>query len=430
MPPAPTGGLEVTVVSADPTVLRLSATDDAVGAGSLTLTVPAGQSSRTIYVQGVSGRTGSVTTTVSAPAYTTGSATQTVAPPALDIAGLGSGTTTLSANDEFYVRVGVLNAAGTGISAYQNVQPGAGALTVTVANANAGVAQLVRTGGATQSATVQIPERASQSPTTVATGGVALDPLGAGTTTVTVSAPGATPIAGSQQVVTVSAPALSVSGTRVGAGLQASVSVSLGAPAPVGGLEIVVTSSSPAVLQLAASAAATSGSGTVTLVVAAGQTSATLYLRGVPGQLGTATVTAAAPGYTNGSAAQTVALPRLEITGLSSSVGAAAASDPFYVRVGVSNAAGTGIAAYQDVQPGAGPLAVTVTNANAAAAQLVRTGGAAQSVTVHVPEGASQSPTTLAAGGVALDPLAAGATTVSVSAAGAVGASQAVTVTP
>jgi hypothetical protein len=388
--PAPAGGLAVAVSSADASVLRLAATDDDAGTGSLTVTIAAGQSSRTIYLMGVPGRTGSVTTTVSAPGYAGGSATHVVAPITLDLASLGSSTTTLSANDEFYARVGVLNAAGTGIAAYQNVHPGAGPLVVSLANGNAGVGQLVRTGGAAQTATVQIPEGASQSPTTVAAGGVAFDPIGAGTTTVTASAPGATPIAASSQSISVSAPAISIASTRVGAGLQTSVSITLGAPAPAGGLEVAVASSSPTVLQLAASAGATVGSGTTTLTVAAGQSSATLYLRGVAGQAGTATVTAVAPGYTNGTASQTVAAPMLDFASLSSTIGASAASDAFYVRVGVVNAAGTGISAYQNVQSGAGPLVVTLANGNAAVAQLVRTAGAAQSVTVQIPEGASQ----------------------------------------
>ena len=65
------------------------------------------------------------------------------------------------------------------------------------------------------------------------------------------------------------------------------------------------------------------------------------------------------------------------------------------------------------------------------AGKSVRTAGAAQSHTLVVAAGASRTPNTVAAGGVAFEPLAAGSTSVGLTAAGAVSIGPVnVTVTP
>jgi hypothetical protein len=71
----------------------------------------------------------------------------------------------------------------------QNVRAG-GSLTVTVTNSNAVAAQLVTQAGGAQSRTVVIAAGVNTSPTTVAIGGIAFDPLQVGDTTVTASIPG------------------------------------------------------------------------------------------------------------------------------------------------------------------------------------------------------------------------------------------------
>jgi len=427
------GGVTVTLASSAPELFHLATSSSAPGAAApLAIAFGPGETSKTVYLNAAAG-TGTATFTVTAPGYTAASAVQTAAPIGLDIANLGATTTTLSVNDEFYVRVGVVNAAGTAIGSYQNVRPGAGPLAVTVSNSSGAVGQLVRTGAAAQSLVFQIAEGALNTPTTVAAGGVAFDPIGGGTTTVSVTAPGVTPLASASQTVTVNAPALTVGSTRVGAGLQTSVTVTLGAPAPAGGLEVALVSSSPAVLRLATNGTSAASDGAVTLTIPAGGTSGTLYLRGVPGMSGTATVTASAPGFTNGANTQTVAPIALDIANLASSMSAGAANDEFYVRVGVLNAAGTAIGAYQSVQPGAGALAVTLSSSNSNVAGLVAPLGTGSHVNVMIAEGQQNTPTSAAAGGVALDPHAAGSTVVTATASGATpipASSQAVTVNP
>ena len=89
----------------------------------------------------------------------------------------------------FSVNIGVLNASG-GFASIQALRVGAPSVTVTVSHTNTAVGQLVTTSGPGQSRTVTIAAGQSNSPTTVAAGGVAFDPIGGGSTTVTATAGG------------------------------------------------------------------------------------------------------------------------------------------------------------------------------------------------------------------------------------------------
>jgi hypothetical protein len=317
----------------------------------------------------------------------------------------------------------------------QPIRAGGSALPIVIVNSNAAVAQLVTSGGAAQSRIVTIPIGTSRSPSTVSGGGIAIDPIGSGTTTVTALVSGVTSLPGASRTVTVSAPGMTISGgMRVGSGLRyGSFTVNLGAPAGPGGVPVTLTSSSDAVLRVSPIVASAVGTGSITLTVNAGESSASFYIHGMEGRTGTVTLTATAPGYTNGTGTAVVVAPAIEITGLTASMSASAANDPFEVRLGALNTAGTGLFDEQVVRPGGTPITVTVTNGTAAVADLVTTAGAAQSRTVTIAVGASRSAGTVAAGGVAFDPHAAGSTTVQLSAPGVVTAStgtQTVTVTP
>ena len=70
------------------------------------------------------------------------------------------------------------------------------------------------------------------------------------------------------------------------------------------------------------------------------------------------------------------------------------------------------------MRAGGGDLTATVSNENAAVGQLVTTLTTDQSVTVAIVEGQHRSASTVAAGGVAFDPLAGGTTTVNAFIAG------------
>jgi hypothetical protein len=415
--PAGPGGLPVTLTSSNPNVLELSATETGTGEGSIVITVPQGQSTATFWIQGVENATGTATVTPSATGYGgVASAAVAVRPAIVDIVGLSTTPTTLSPDDPFQARVGVATAALNTVQTEQAARAG-NPIAVSVTNGNAAVAELELSGGAVQSGTVTIPVGQARSPLTVAAGGVALDPLGVGTTTVAVSSAQALEATAATQVVTIDAPeiTMNVGGARVGSGLvYGTYVVSLEAPAGPGGVTVTLASSNAGVLQLSTTETA-AGAASVAVTVPQGQSSATFWIQGVESTTGTATITASAAGYTNGTASVTVVPAVLELLGVPTSLPAGGADDPFQVRVGAANAAGTAIQTEQAVRAG-NALTATVTNGNAAAARLAFAGGPAQSGTVTIAVGQARSPGTAAAGGVALDPLAAGTTTVSASA--------------
>ncbi|MEO8337647.1 MAG: hypothetical protein ABI664_21905, partial [bacterium] len=388
-------------------------------------------------MHGNNGAAGSATVSASATGYTTTtSAAIDVAGAAVDIISLPTSTTTLSLDDEFQLRVGVVDAAGTSIYQEQQVRPGTATLAFTVTNSNSGVAQLTTSAGSGQSRTVSMASGQSRSATTVAAGGIAFDPLAAGTTTVIAAAPGVVTAAGGSVIVTINAPTftISVGGGRVGAGLRSQVSsIFLGAPAPAGGLAVTLTSSNASVMRVSDDGATTVGTATAVLNVPVGTSYVFFYMHGVEGAAGTVTVTASAPGFTDATASETVAAKALDLFGIPTSTTAGAADNEFFARIGVVDASGTTLYQEQEVRPGGTTVVVTLTNSNAAVARLTTTAGSAQTRTVSIAPGLARSPSTVATGGVAFDPLAAGNTTVSGTAPGVIvvpEASVTVTVTP
>jgi trimeric autotransporter adhesin len=428
---APVGGVPVTLTSSDGSVLQLSATESAVGQNSIVVTVPQGQTTASFWIQGVENTTGTATVAASAPGFTgTTSGAVTVRQAMIDIIGLSTTPTTLSPDDPFQVRLGVANSAFTAVQTEQAARAG-NPITVTVANGNAAVAELEFSGGAAQTGTVVIPVGQERSPATVAAGGVALDPLGSGTTTVTATSAQTLEATAATQTVTIDAPSitLNVNGARVGSGLvYGTYSVTLEAPAGPGGVPVTLTSSTGSVLQLSATQAA-AGQGSIVVTVPQNQSSATFWIQGVEGATGTVTVTATAAGHTNGTASVSVVPAVIDLIGLTATTTAGAVDDAFQVRVGAANVAGTAVQTEQSVRAG-NALTVTVTNGTAAVGRLAFAGGPAQSGTVTIAAGQARSPATVAAGGVAFDPLAAGSTAVSATTPGATaGTNATVTVT-
>ena len=254
------------------------------------------------------------------------------------------------------------------------------------------------------------------SPTTVAAGGVAFDPIGGGTTSVSASATGvraAVPV-----TVTVSSPGMTLLSVPalVGAGLMAGGGTArLGATAH-GGVTVRITSSNPELL-LVSRTPTTAAGAFVDVPVANGSTDASYWVHGVEEARGTVTLTATAPGFTQTQATTTVAETGLQLQNVPGSTTTLSPDSAFSVNIGVLNASGA-IAQFQAVRTGAAPLSVTISHTNPAVAQLVSTSGAGQTRTVTIVAGDTNSPTTVAAGGVAFDPIGGGTTTVSASATG------------
>jgi len=354
---------------------------------------------------------------------------------ALDISSLSTTATSLSADDPFWIRVGLPNAARTALNALQPPRAGA-PLTVTITNSNPAVAQLVTTALTGQQVTVTLPAGQLNSATTVAQGGVALHALGSGSSTVSATIPGFLSTTAAAPTVTVDAPTISLSSfpTTIGAGLQVENFSANLAAAQHGGVTVHIASSNPAVALVSANDT-TAGSASIDVFVANGFSTASFVVQGVENAPvpATVTITASAAGFTNVSGTATVVQPALRIVGLTASTAAAAADDPFQVQIGVPNVNRTDLVAVQVIRAGGTPLTVTVANSNAAVAQLRTSTGTAQTATVTIAVRQSSSPTSVVTGGVALDPLTPGQTTVSASIPGFVvtnAGSVAVTISP
>ncbi|MDH3496619.1 MAG: hypothetical protein OER21_07645, partial [Gemmatimonadota bacterium] len=428
--PAPAGTV-VRVTSADPAVVLVAPNATTPGAAFIDITLSTGTSSFSYYIQGVEGATGSAVMTASAPGYTNGTATMTVVQPALDVIFLTTTTTSLSPNDPFQVRIGVPNAANQFMSIEQAIRAGGTAVTATVTTSNAGVGQLVTeslTGG-TVTTTIAVGQ--ARSPSSVTNGGIEFDPLTAGATTVSATIPNFIALPSASVAVTVSTPTLTLFSQTVGSGLQYNTSGTLGAPAPAGTV-VRITSSNPSVA-LVAPDASTPGTPFIDLALATGVNSFGYYVQGAEGATGTVSLTATASGYTDGSTTATVAPPAVDIIFLNATTTVGAADDPFQLRIGVPNTTNQFMSIEQAIRAGGTAVTATVTSSDGAVAQLVTQSVTGTSVTVSIATGQTRSPSTVAAGGVAFDPLAVGTSTVAGSIPGFVSlptASVSVTVNP
>src|SRR5574341_848043 len=449
--PAPAGGVEVTLTSSDATRLLVApAAIPGVGGGrSVVVTIPEGATSAAFSLQGVESAVGSATVTATATGHTAGTSTAvSVEAPVLTVVDLSTNVAAAAPDDEFVVRLGITTTSGgtTFGTAQALRQGGPGALSATVTTSNAPAGTLVTSGGSGASQLVTILPGQSDSPATVAAGGIAFNPndgAGNATTTVAVTVPGVGWSTGATQLVTVSSPTLSVSLgtlTRLGAGLEVSAccTVTSNQPAPAGGLVVTLTSTDAMRLRVAETPIpAAGGNGVLTVLIPEGSTSAPFSLQGVEGTSGTAMVMASASGYQAGtSAAVSIEPPVLTLSNLAATLSPSAANDEFGVRVGLpTTPGGTTFGTAQALrQGGPGALTVTVTSSEAAAGTLVTTTGSGLSKEVSIAPGQSESATSVATGGIAFDPenTATGqTTTVSASAVGVgstTGASQFVTV--
>jgi hypothetical protein len=257
--------------------------------------------------------------------------------------------------------------------------------------------------------------------------GFTRDDLSAGTHVIVLTATDSGGLTGTDSVtITVAAGpgSITLEDVTVGSGLMVASGGALLPAAPPGGTTVRIESSNPARVLLSLNSA-TAGTASIELALAEGVTVLGFWVHAVEGQTGAATLTATAAGFADGTATATAVQTQLSFQGLSASINVNAPDQPFRVRVAVPN-----LPNEQLVRRGGGGLEVTVASSNAAVARLVTSTAAGASVTARIPEGATLTPATVAAGGVALDPLTVGSTTITAAAAGAAGAEQQVTVNP
>lgn len=415
------GGVTVTVKSSNPAVALVSPNATTPGTDSIQVNVLNGSTSLNYYAQAVEGQVGSATITASAPGFSNGTASFTVVQPAAEVVGLPSSTTSLSSDSPFYLQVGVPNGQNTGLSYVQNVRPGiaGGGLTATFVSDTPAVGTLVNLNGTAATRTATIVPGLYYTPTTVASGGVAFHPVSTGVTTVTGTVSGFIQVTTATRAVTVTQPGLTVGGLNItGGGLMTSGSVFLGA-GNHGGVTVTVKSSNPAVA-LVSPNSTTPGSDSIQVQVLNTNTSFSYFVQGVEGQTGSATVTASAPGFSNGSTSISIVTPGIEIQGIPTATTSLSADNPFYAQIGVPNGQNTGLSYVQNVRPGVsgGGIVATFVTDTPSVGILVDSTGAAATRSAVIPPGLYYSPTTVASGGVAFHPLTTGTTFTSVSSPG------------
>jgi hypothetical protein len=417
------GGVNVVIKSTNPALLRIAATQNAVGGDSIVYAMANGQTYFSYYIQAMEGvaDTGiaNALVTITAPGFSSGTATHVIRRPAFQLENLPSTTTTLSDSSSLYVQIGYTLPGYGYLYESQNLRAGAAPVTVTVFNGTPGVGQLVgrivRGPGDTlitrgDTAQAQIPPLNYY--TQPWPGALSFRPLTAGTTTVTATIPGYDPTTYGSRSVTVSAPGISLYETTVGSGLQKSWYGYLAA-SNHGGVNVVVKSSAPSVARVSPDQS-TPGTDSIVIFVPDGQNSLTYYVQGMEGQTGTVTTTARASGFIDGTTALNVVAPAVGIYGLPGSVSLGQQPDSvaFYAEVGIPSSGNQSLAEGQTVRAGGTAVTVTLTSSAAAIGELVTSSQRGASVTLQLQPGQYYTPTTVAAGGVAFKKLSQGSTIV------------------
>lgn len=411
------GGVSVTITSRDPTTVLVSPDPNTAGSASIAIPVADGQSLAYFYVQALEGQTGPVFVDVTAPGFDPDSALITVAQPAVDIVSLSQSTTTLTADDVFYMRTGVANGQQTALSEVQAVRAGGAAVDITVTSSNTGAGLLITSADTASTFVQTVQPITSNTPTSLATGGVAFAPVGAGVTTVTATATGFITTSNASRAVTVSQPTLSVNGYRVGSGLQyGNLNASLSAT-DHGGVTVRLESTDPQTL-LVSPNDSTPGTAFIDVPVADGGNLARYYIQGVEGATGTADVRVTAPGFAADSATNTVEPPHIEMVGLLNSQNTFGADDAFQVRIGVPFSGGSSLQILQTIRAGGAPVDFTVNNSNSGVGQLETSATTGSTIVMTIPVGEFWTPSSVATGGIAFDPLGIGTTVVTATAPG------------
>jgi hypothetical protein len=408
------GGVTVVVKPLNPAVARIAPDNATAADDSLVIALPNGSVNFSYYLHGMDGVVDSTPLIAYATGFTPDTSMVRVPQAGFDISSLTATYTTQTVNDLFMVRLGVPNAGNTSLSTIQNRRFGGTALTTTVTNGNAAIADLVTTGGPADQATAQITAGTSSTPATLAAGGIEFDPIGAGSTTVSATIPGYLAMNTATVNVTITAPVINISSTTVGAGLATTVNAALGSsnhPAD----SVTLTSSQPSVLLLAKDLTSP-GSASIRIPMAANATNFSFVAMGVEGQTGAPLITAEFPGFTDGTTTGTVRPAGIDISGLTTSFTTTSADDGFIARIGPAAVGNGSLSITQPIRFGGTPLTVTVTSSNAAVGRVKTSTDSGASVTVSILVGQSSSPS--GTGGVSFDPLSAGNTTVAVSAPG------------
>ncbi len=356
---APAGGQQVTLSSSDSSKAVVAAQATDAGAGSVSLTVPAGQTSINAYVQGLAS-SGAVTLTASSNGFTAGSGTVSLTPSGIVLAGPGgvgapNFTTSQGQNTTLTLSSArldsSLNFAGVqalrgGFNTSVNVtssSPGVGTITTSPVNLN----------GGSSNATTQFNAASSGSATLTAVVPSGFSQPAQGGNIVTANVAAQTP--------------LSPASVTVGKGLEVPASVSLTSPAQAGGLVVTLTSNDPNSVLLSTTPTG-SGSSSISVTIPAGATqSPNYYIYGLANS-GSATYSASASGFGTSNGTVTLAPSGIVVAGpagvgvstLSTTPGAPATTLTVYSALLTQ---GLAFVAPQAIAGGS-PVSVNVTSSN------------------------------------------------------------------
>jgi hypothetical protein len=429
------GGVYVHIESSDSAIALVSTSPSVPGSLSVDVFIPNGVNQGNFYIYGVEDTTGAPTVTASAPGFVPANATVDVMTPALRIVGLATLIDTFDPLDPIIAQIGTPKADLSNLQELQYVRPGGSGLTVTMESSDAGVGLLLTLADTSAIATTTIAAGEYQSPYGIALGGVAFDGISIGSTDVTASIPGFVATAAGSVTVNVTQPGIAMQNFPLyglGSGLQSDgVRARLGASVH-GGVTVRIFSGDPQILLLSTHADS-AGTDTVDVFVPDNQTDATFYLHAREDTTGAVTITASAPGFSDGGADVDVVAPGLKIfTGdLAGTLDTIDPPDAFRAQVGAPYNSNTTVIP-QPVRVGSPGVVITATVDDSLRAVLQTLADTSGVATVMIPAGSSSSPLSVATGGMALDGIAPGDVTVALSSPGFVPvttAQQVVTIT-
>ncbi len=393
--PAPAGGLTVSLVTRDAS---------RVGVTTSSVFFAPGATLGNGTVTGAS--LGSALVVASAPGWVSDSTTVTTSA-ALNIIETG-----LSLNGSFGTTMGIeMRSGGVTIAAPP------GGVTISLSAADPSCVSLPATANlAAGSALVTVP---------VTYGGSAPLPC---STRLLVTAPG---IASDSLDVSV-APRVTITGydLRLGSGTQSNTYFILSA-SNYGTTTVRIESTDPSIVRVAPNRT-TAGGAFLDVPLTQPYITGDFTLSAMEGVTGVVPVVLSAPGFAPDTLLVTVRPLGVEIISLTPTTSSLAQRSAFQVRIGYMNVGNTALEGELELRFGGVPIDVTVTNSDAAVAQLFSQAGSGQSATLTIPVLSTRTQYGASAGGVEFDPLTPGVTTVSVTGAGLVSpatASQQVTVT-
>ena len=417
------GNDTLTVRSLKPTVLLVADSVSHVGADSTKVPLVTGATSTYIYVAGTDTvLSDSSQFVLSIPTFKPDTVWGYVRKAGIVLLGLPTSTTTFTPQSQFYAAIGLPYVGNSAIYSYQPIRAGGSPVTVTFHTAQPAVGKLTDSTLVQDTVrTVVIPVNPASgiyyTPTNVASGGVAYQPIGPGTSTTWATAPGYVQVPADTVLTTVSAPAINIPGVSVGSGLQVQSFVSLGAPTP-GVDTLVVTSQNPAALKLSPNDS-TPGTDSIVVVVPANTSTIYFYAQGMEGVVSdSAAISATLPGYAAGPVRWYVRQAGVVLNGVNTSTTTLADSNEVYAEIGLPYAGNTGIYQYQPLRAGSPGATFTIKARNPTVQTLVTTAGAADSVVLSIPARSYYTPLSVATGGAALKALTTGTDTVQVTGAG------------